>query len=495
MARVPPPLGTAEGPRWLVARGLAAVWVLAFASLAVQVDGLFGPDGIVPLAASRARAAAALDGDVLALAWHLPSLLWVLPASWGPLALCVVGLGAAVAMGLGRAPAVANLVAWACYRSLVAFGAPFLAFQWDALLLETGLLATAVLPWRRTPTRQAPVLGWWILRVLLVRVVFLSAVVKLASGDPTWRDLSALTHHFATQPLPNVLGWHADHLPWLVLAAATAATLLVEGPVALGLLGPRRVRVPAAGAIAALMVVIAATGSYGFFQVLVLVLCLSVLDDDHLARARLGRLRPAHVPAPASRWAEGGAGALLAGMVALSVAQGLPRYAGVALPPVLSPVSQAADTLALGQPYGLFAVMTTARPLPVLEARWGDGPWTELRWRWQTSDPHAAPRQVAPHMPRLDWQLWFAGLGACERHPWLMHTMDALLAGSAPVARLVGDPRLLARRPDALRVRRYTYTPTATDRPDGAWWTREGGEPYCAADRTRDGWTLWDAPP
>jgi len=38
-------------------------------------------------------------------------------------------------------------------------------------------------------------------------------VVKLASGDPNWWNLSALSYHFLTQPLPTPLAWNAARLP------------------------------------------------------------------------------------------------------------------------------------------------------------------------------------------------------------------------------------------------------------------------------------------
>ena len=55
--------------------------------------------------------------------------------------------------------------------------------------------------------------GIWLLRWLLFRFMFLSGLVKLLSGDPTWANLSALFYHFQTQPLPTPLAWYAHHLP------------------------------------------------------------------------------------------------------------------------------------------------------------------------------------------------------------------------------------------------------------------------------------------
>ena len=53
------------------------------------------------------------------------------------------------------APAAALLVCWVLYLSLTVAGQSFLAFQWDALLLETGFLAIFLAPLHLTPRRPA----------------------------------------------------------------------------------------------------------------------------------------------------------------------------------------------------------------------------------------------------------------------------------------------------------------------------------------------------
>ncbi|HYO59003.1 lipase maturation factor family protein [Archangium sp.] len=101
---------------------------------------------------------------------------------------------------------------------------------------------------------------------------------KLASGDPTWRDFTALQYHYWTQPLPNPLSWFAQLLPAGLQRASTGGTLVIELVFPFLLFGPRRVRLAAAAMLAALQLAILATGNYGFFNLLTLVLCLSALD-------------------------------------------------------------------------------------------------------------------------------------------------------------------------------------------------------------------------
>lgn len=41
----------------------------------------------------------------------------------------------------------------------------------------------------------------------------------------------------------------------------------------------------------------------------------------------------------------------------------------------------------------------------------------------------AAPPVVAPHQPRLDWQMWFAALGPHTQSPWFSSLLHRLLQG------------------------------------------------------------------
>jgi hypothetical protein len=47
--------------------------------------------------------------------------------------------------------------------------------------------------------------------------------------------------------------------------------------------------------------------------------------------------------------------------------------------------------------------------------------------RYKPGDVLAAPPVIAPHQPRLDWQMWFAALGSYSHDPWIIHLADQLL--------------------------------------------------------------------
>jgi len=191
------------------------------------------------------------------------------------------GSGRCSDRGSGSGPLL--LALWTLYLSLASVAGDFLWFQWDGLLLETAIVAALVAPWRRWSRLSDPLppprAAVWLVRWLLFRLVFSSAVVKLASGDPTWRSLTALSCHYETQPLPPWTAWYAHQLPGWFQNLSTLAMFGIEGLVPFLVFAPRRPRFFAAGAIAFLQVLILVTGNYGIFNWLTLVLCIVLLDD------------------------------------------------------------------------------------------------------------------------------------------------------------------------------------------------------------------------
>jgi hypothetical protein len=124
-------------------------------------------------------------------------------------------------------------------------GSIFLGYQWDLLLLEVGLVAVPFAPAGIWPRRRQAAVSWaslWVLRWLMFRLMFMSGAVKLLSHDPTWRDLSALTFHYWTQPLlASTSGWAAE-LPLWFQKACCAAVFGIELGAPFLIFGPRRPR-------------------------------------------------------------------------------------------------------------------------------------------------------------------------------------------------------------------------------------------------------------
>ncbi len=461
----------------LYLRALGLVYLAAFVSFGVQLDGLIGPDGIRPAATTLTLVARQLPGGVEG--WlDFPTLAWWVGASPGALhGTWIVGALAGLALLLGVAPWPAALLALLGYLSLVTLGREFMAFQWDNLLLEAGFLALLLAPVRRLrPRRMFAHAPWWpvvVLHQLLVaRLVFSSGVSKIASRDAEWAQLRALRYHFETQPLPTWVGWAVHQLPHAVLAVATALVFLLQVVLPLLALFPGRARWIACGAIAGFQVLIALTGNYGFFNLLTLALAIPLLDDAVWRRLppwrdAAGEAAPAPLRWPRLRWlaAPVVAGYLFLSMVALARTLHLPELA----PAVARPLMQAIAPLRLVNGYGLFAMMTTRRDELTVEGSLDGVEWRPYVFRYKPGPLDRAPGFMAPHMPRLDWQMWFAALGSPQQAPWLVPFLERLREGSPAVLGLLEtDPFAADGPPVHLRVRIERYA--MTDWGEAGWW-------------------------
>src|SRR5262249_4931238 len=114
---------------------------------------------------------------------------------------------------------------------------------------------------------------------------------------------------------------------------------------------------------------------------------------------------------------------------------------GIALPiyPLLAPLARALEPLRSINTYGLFAVMTTPRREIVVEGSTDGAGWKPYEFRYKAGDVRRRPPWVAPHQPRLDWQMWFAALEDPATAQWFERFCRRLLAGSPDVVRLLAD--------------------------------------------------------
>lgn len=459
---------------WLFPRLLGVVFVCAFVSLWVQIDGLAGSHGILPVTAQLD----ALRGATTAALWFRPSLLW-LGASDGALhGWLAVGTVASLLLALGIRPVIAAFVAWLCYLSFVTTVPVFLNFQWDALLLEVGLLAVFCLPWRRGQTlgssalpRLGRLLIWW----LLFRLMFESGVVKLhgfdMAGHNAWLDGTALDFHYFTQPIPAWTSWWAVQLPHWFNRLSLFLVLVIELILPFALLGPRRLRMTAFWGFTALMLLILATGNYGFFNLLTLVLCVTLVDDASWPaplRRWLVRRKSTLQPAPTPRFQRFVLPVFAALILSATTAQ-LLLVLHKTPPAWTVKIMSALWPLRSTNSYGLFSVMTTERPEITIETSADGLTWEPLVFRYKMAPGKSALPLFPPHMPRLDWQMWFAALEfrATGRIPdWMSPFLHRVMQQSPSVLALLKPNPALASSPRFLRIRLDLLTFTSWRDPE-----------------------------
>lgn len=133
--------------------------------------------------------------------------------------------------------------------------------------------------------------------------------------------------------------------------------------------------------------------------------------------------------------------------------------------------------------YGLFRVMTKARPEIIIEGSADGNEWLPYEFNWKPGDLNRAPPWVAPHQPRLDWQMWFAALGTYRHNPWFVSLLERLLHNAPEVTRLFARNPFPDAPPRYVRARLFDYRFTTSEehRATGAWWKREEQGEYLPA--------------
>jgi hypothetical protein len=464
---------------WLFLRLLGVIYLVAFASLGVQIPGLIGQNGLLP-------AVELLNGRRhwgAARFWRWPTLCWWCNSDRGLVGLCWGGVVLSVLLIAGLAPVPVLVLLWALYLSLFTVGRLFLCYQWDILLLETGFLAIFLAPPEvvpRAPTAGSwspPTLALWLCWWLLFRLMFWSGAVKVRSGDVTWRNLSALGFHYETQPLPTPLAWYAHQLPVVVHKASVAVVLAIELGAPFLIFAPAPWRYGAAGAFVILMVLIELTGNFAFFNLLGIALSLLLLDDRvWLAGWRVFAEPPTLkvLPTPEISVALSLGASIIIMVLSIDSVVRMFRTA-IQWPGFLARFFDVLEPFHLVNSYGLFAIMTTWRPEIIVEGSNDGRDWQAYEFKWKPGDICRAPPFVAPHQPRLDWQLWFAALGVHVSNAWFERFLQKLKQGAPEVLALLAKNPFPDAPPRYLRSVQYDYhfTTRAERRDSGAWWRRE----------------------
>ncbi|MEM9445822.1 MAG: lipase maturation factor family protein [Verrucomicrobiota bacterium] len=469
---------------WLFIRGLALIYLLAISSMWLQIDGLIGSDGILPAHLFFDRVWQALDLEGL---WFYPSLLWISCHDSSLHLLCLMGTVLALLAFIGFAEGYIFAVLWAIYLSLTIAGQTFWGFQWDNLLLETGIVALFICHWHAKPSKVVNhpyhLGGIWLLRCLLFKLMFLSGVVKLASQDEVWWNLTALEYHFFTQPLPPFTAWYMHHAPTFLLKVSTFIMFIIELVLPFLIFAPRKWRLIPFGSFVLLMLLITVTGNYGFFNYLTALLCISLLDDSMLPRKIRQTLGTLDAKASFYTVCEPkpkiwnhtltafACLLFLFNLIVFANASPWRNPLASGFQDILRPLSGFRSI----NNYGLFANMTEKRPEIIIEGSHDGNTWKAYEFYWKPGKPDKLPAFIAPYHPRLDWQMWFAALGNLDHNPWLTNLMIRMLQNKEQAERLLKYNPFPEAPPQFIRAQLYHYEFTSPEEKieQGDWWKRK----------------------
>ena len=451
---------------WLFLRGLALIYFAAFASMAIQIEGLVGSNGILPIATKLELIEQFYPNQKF---WQMPTVFWFDSSDFMLRSVCYSGMAVSCLLLLNIFTRIALLLCYILYLSVVEAGQDFTHFQWDIFLLEVGVLAL-LLTWG---SGIIVLLFRW----LLARFMFMGGLVKIASGDPNWANLTALDFHYQTQPLPTPLAYYASQQPSWFHKLCVSGVFFIELIVPFFVFLPRPFRVFACCAFILLQSAIILTGNYNFFNLLTILLCLFLLEDKDLAAilpSRLMLIDQLKKPMP-GLIANTCAGLWTSLVILVCASQIWLYHANVPLTAPLKSLLRTSAKFSLVNNYGPFSVMTTTRNEIIIQGSNDNLHWLDYSFK---SKPGRLDREltwVIPHQPRVDWQMWFAALEPPRRDSWFKRFVVKLLEGSPQVLSLLDNNPFPNKPPMYIRalLYRYSYVPWQAHEKTGQIWQHQ----------------------
>jgi hypothetical protein len=481
-------------PRWIFLRALGLIYFSAFYSLVFQIRGLIGPNGILP-ARDYLQAVAAAPSLPGSKFWFAPTLLWFASSDRALMLLCWVGLAASLLVVINVWPRGALAICFVCFLSFIGAAQDFSSYQSDGMLLEAGFISlffapSGLLP-GLAPGHGPSRLSRFLLSWEWFRIYFESGVVKLASGDQSWRHLTAMDDYYQNGPLPTWLGWYVQHFPHWFHASTVVLTFAIELVMVWMLFLPRRFRIACFCIVTPFELGIIFTANYTFLNYLVLSLGFLLLDDrviewilPHRVRVLIEPKPQSTAAPPAAGWCETCRNCLAPlGMTVAGLCLGIVFYVSTLqlllmfipdLPLPQAPV-QWLEPSRIANSYGLFANMTHQRYEIEFQGSADGKTWIPYPFRYKPQDPAKAPGIYAPYQPRFEWNLWFASLGSWQQYKFVVWTEERLLQNSRDVLELFAENPFPSSPPKEVRavIYQYWFTDWKTKRERGLWWQRQ----------------------
>jgi len=456
--------------RFLLERGLAAIYLVAFVVAWQQFPALCGERGLEPAPRFLRLVPRFLDAPTI--------FRWIGYSDAKLRALSGAGVATSAALLLGIPQAaplpitmVAWFVLWAGYQSIVNIGGSFYSFGWETLLLEAGFLAIFLGNGAIAP----PILVLLAFRWLAFRVEFGAGLIKLR-GDRCWRELRCMDYHHETQPMPNPLSWLFHRLPVRLHRVEVLGNFVAQLVLPFGLFLPQPLATVATILLIVTQLYLVVSGNYAWLNWVTIVVMTAAISDSVLGAVGVIptqhlSLEPAFEATPA--WFTVAVVLLALVIVALS---------WFPVRNLLSPnqaMNASFDPFRLVNTYGAFGSVSRNRDEVIVEgtdaaAIEAGTAWREYEFKGKPGDVRRLPPQFAPYHLRLDWLMWFLPLSSRYGERWFVPFLVKLLEGDRPTLALLRSNPFPDHPPRFVRARLYRYRfTTARERRDtGAWWSR-----------------------
>lgn len=457
--------------RLIFQKALAFTYLVAFLVALHQFRPLLGEKGLLPIH-QFIKLVKFID---------FPSLFFLFPKDSAFLIFSILGValsffalsGFSEKFGLPVSMLTWFLM-WLIYLSFVNVGQTFYSFGWESMLLEAGFLAIFL----GDAQTKVPMAIIFLLKFELFKTMFGAGLIKLR-GDPCWKDLTCLTYHYETQPIPNPLSWYFHQMPVWFHKMGVLYNHFVELVVPFGYFLFQPIAWISGAFTLFFHGMLALSGNFAFLSFLTAVLAITTFPDSILVK-----FIPVVVPATLSAHPfYSNTVVVVATILAL-----------LNIRPVLnlfSPyqiMNTSYDPLHLVGSYGAFGSITRPRYEVIIEGTDEDvitdsTKWKEYEFIGKPGRLDKSPPQIAPYHLRLDWLMWFAAFSPTAQDPWFIHFMQKLLQGDQQVLSLLKINPFPDSPPKFIRAQRYIYHFTTPEEKSktGNFWQREYAGEYFSA--------------
>ncbi len=454
-----------EFARQVLQRGIAVMFLVAFASTTAQFRALLGEHGLLPV--PRLLEHRRLLRGFTVFRWGYSDRMLLAVAGVG------MALAASVVLGLPQlgppwVPAMVFLALWLLYMSITNVGQTFYAFGWEMLLLEAGFTAAFLGSDAVPPPAPILLLTAW----LVFRLEFGAGMIKIR-GDRSWRDLTALYYHHETQPMPNPFSRFAHLLPKPVHRVEVLGNHFAQLVVPFLLFAPQPLASAAAAIIILTQLWLVFTGNFAWLNWITMILAFSRINDQVAHWA---------LPLIPLDWGSGAVTPIWWMVLVLAVTLLLVVLSYWPIRNLLSRrqlMNASFNRWQLVNAYGAFGSVTRRRFEVIIEGTLDASPgddadWREYEFKGKPGDPTRMPRQFAPYHLRLDWLMWFLPLGSVHEE-WFYAFLGKLLEADRATLRMLRAEPFGGARPRWVRASLYHYRfSTRREKGEtGAWWVRD----------------------
>lgn len=427
-------------------RLLGFVYFCAFGAFIFQIKGLLGKEGILPITRFLDFIQVRYSKEHYRL--KFPTLFWFNNSDKALLAVVYSGTFLSVLLMFGIYPPPILLMLYILYLSIVTVGQIFLGYGWEGFLLEVTAHAFLL-----TLTPIPDIMVWLSVNFLIFRFHFQAGAVKIQSKDANWRNLTAISYHYETQPLPNTTAYYIYRAPMWFHKMCCAGMFFIELALPFALFFGPEARLAAFIGFTGLQFTIWATGNLSFLNYLTVTLCTLLI-----------------APQPTEQ------GILMGIIGSLYLALQIIQFTHHFFPRaeferILAPF----HPYYIGNRYGIFAVMTTKRYEIVTEGSLDGKEWKEYIYKYKPSLLNWRPRRISPYQPRIDWQAWFLPFRDYMYDSWYQNFLAHLLKNTPDVIKLLRFNPFPDQPPNFIRSKAYLYkfTTFKEKKETGNWWKRE----------------------